>query len=168
MWEVSWRLNRTAIYWPPTLIAITGFLSLGPVPHSSIFSPTGLISNCSIGTWGPPLLGADLLYCIFSPTDWTSCPPSYIIIWRPFFFLRALQIAPIQPVHGQGYILIFLDQMHLLFTQVHFLFWQLAGVNILHWGCRIHWLLLCRRLRPPLQRVSWMTLNNLARSGSTW
>ena len=31
-----------------------------------------------------------------------------------------------QPVHGQGYILIFLDRMHLLFTQVHFLFWQLG------------------------------------------
>ena len=28
---------------------------------------------------------------IFSPTDWTSCAPSYIIIWRPLFFLRASQ-----------------------------------------------------------------------------
>ena len=26
---------------------------------------------------------------IFSPTDWTSCAPSYIIIWCPLFFLRA-------------------------------------------------------------------------------
>ena len=32
------------------------------------------------------------------------------------FFLWASQIALIQPVHGQGYILIFLDRMHLLFT----------------------------------------------------
>ncbi len=40
------------------------------------------------------------------------------------FFLWASQIALIQPVHGQGYILIFLDRMNLLFTQVHFLFWQ--------------------------------------------
>ena len=32
----------------------------------------------------------------------------------------------IQPVHSQGYILIFLDRMHLLFTHVHFLFWQLG------------------------------------------
>ena len=39
------------------------------------------------------------------------------------FFLWASQITLIQPVHGQGYILIFLDRMHLLFTQVHFLFW---------------------------------------------
>ena len=42
----------------------------------------------------------------------------------PTFFLWASQIALIQPVHGQGYILIFLDRMHLLFTLVHFLFWQ--------------------------------------------
>ena len=32
----------------------------------------------------------------------------------------------IQPVHGQSYILIFLDRMHLLFTPVHFLFWLLG------------------------------------------
>ena len=32
----------------------------------------------------------------------------------------------IQPVHGQGYILIFLDRMRLLFTQVPFPFWQLG------------------------------------------
>ena len=40
------------------------------------------------------------------------------------FFLWASQIALIQPMQGQGYTLLFLDQMHLLFTQVHFLFWQ--------------------------------------------
>ena len=45
------------------------------------------------------------------------------------FFLWASQIALIQPVHGQGYILIFLDRMHLLFTQVHFLFWQSVRVE---------------------------------------
>ena len=44
----------------------------------------------------------------------------------PTFSLWASQIALIQPVHGHGYILIFLDRMHLLFTQVHFLFWQLG------------------------------------------
>ena len=42
------------------------------------------------------------------------------------FFLWASQIALIQPVHSQGYILIFLDRIHLLFTLVHFLFWQLG------------------------------------------
>ena len=45
------------------------------------------------------------------------------------FFLWASQIALIQPVHDQGYILIFLDRVHLLFTQVHFLFWQPGRVG---------------------------------------
>ena len=45
------------------------------------------------------------------------------------FFLWVSQIALIQPVHGQGYILIFLDRIHLLFTQVHFLFWQPGRVG---------------------------------------
>ena len=33
--------------------------------------------------WGPTLLGAGFLYRILSPTDWTSCAPSYIIVQRP-------------------------------------------------------------------------------------
>ena len=40
----------------------------------------------------------------------------------PTFFLCVSQIALIQPIHGQGYTLL-LDRMHLLFTQLHFLFW---------------------------------------------
>ena len=103
----------------PTVMAITAFLSRSPGllnrgpggpaslehgPHSSIFSPTGLISNCL-----------------------TSClHPGYIIVRRPPSCERH-KSRSIQPVHGQGYILIFLDWMHVLFTQVHFLFWQLGG-----------------------------------------
>ena len=45
------------------------------------------------------------------------------------FFLWASQITLIHPAHGQGYILIFLNRMHLLFTPVHFLFWQLGRVG---------------------------------------
>ena len=65
-----------------------GPASLGHVPHSSTFSPTGTAQS---EAWGPPLLGAGFLYRIFSPTDWTSCAPSYIIIWHQLFFLRASQ-----------------------------------------------------------------------------
>ena len=36
----------------------------------------------------------------------------------------------IQPLDSQGYILIFLDCTHLLFTQVHFLFCQLGRVGV--------------------------------------
>ena len=97
----------------PTFMAITMFLScspgllnrgpggpasLGHVPHSSIFSPTGLTSSLHPG------------YII------VRCPPS----------CGCHKLHSIKPVHGQGYILIFLDWMHLLFTQVHFLFWLLG------------------------------------------
>ena len=63
----SWRQNRTATYWPPTLMAITVFFSRSP----------GLLA------WGPTLLGAAFLYHILSPTAWTSCAPSYIVVRRP-------------------------------------------------------------------------------------
>ena len=49
------------------------------------------------------------------------------------FFLWVSQIALNQPVHGQGYFLIFLYLMHLLFTQVHFLFWQLGRGQYVTW-----------------------------------
>ena len=95
------------------------------------------------GAWEPTLLGVGFLYRTLSPTDWISCAPSYIIVWHPpsswgythllqlnsTFFLWASQFTLIQPVHGQGYILIFLNQMHSLFTQVHFLYWQLGRVG---------------------------------------
>ena len=61
-------------------------------------------------------------------TDFLSLPGLYNCS-TPTFFLWASQISLIQPVHGQGYILIFLDWMHLLFTKVHFLFWQLGWVG---------------------------------------
>ena len=107
----SCRLNRTAKYWPPTLLAIIALLSRSPGllnrgPHSSIFSPTRLIPN------------------------WLNflCTELYNSLTSTFF-LWASQIALIQLVHSQGYILIFLDRMHLLFTKVHFLFWQPSRVG---------------------------------------
>ena len=92
-------------------------------------------SNCSIGAWVPPLLGAGFLYRISSPTNpisnWlTSCLyPGYIIVRRPPSFCGRHKSHSIQPIHGQGYILIFLDWMHLLFTRIHFLFWLLGRVG---------------------------------------
>ena len=103
-----------------------GPASLGHVPHSNIFSPTDLISNCSIGD-----LRAHLAGCWFSlphlPSNWLNilCTELYNCSTTTFF-LWATQIALNQPIHGQGYILIFLDQMHRLFTQMHFLFWPLG------------------------------------------
>ena len=123
----------------PTLLAITAFLSRSP----------GLLNR---GPRGPASLGAGFLNRILSPTRlipnrligglrapsagcWLS-QPHLISNWLNFlctelynsststFFLWASQITLIQPIHGQGYTLLFLDRLHLLFTLVHFLFWQ--------------------------------------------
>ena len=78
--------------------------------------------------------GAHSAGCLFSLPHLTSnwlnflCTELYNCL-TPTFFLWASQIALIQPVHGQGYTLIFLDRMHLLFTQVHSLFWQPGWVG---------------------------------------
>ena len=139
----------------PTQLAMTAFLSRSPgllnrgpgdpvslghvllYPASSlqlIWSPTPLIPNSQSGAWGLPLLGAGFLYSILSPTDWISCALSYIIVQHPPSFCGRHNFALIQPVHGQGYnILIFLDRVHLFFTQVYFLFWQTGWVGG-HWG----------------------------------
>ena len=77
------------------------------------------------------------------------------------FFLCASQIALIQPVHGQGYLLIFLDRMHLLFTQVYFLFWQLGQGQYVTWvGKVIHWEL-CKELK--FDHTNKCTAKNLSR-----
>ena len=62
-------------------------------------------------------------------SNWLNFQCTELYNNSPSTFLWASQIALIQPVHGQGYILIFLDRMHLLFTQVDFLFWQLGRVG---------------------------------------
>ena len=98
------------------------------LPHlTSNWSDIQLIwtSTAQSGVLRAPSAG-----CWFSlphlTSNWlTSClHPGYIIVRRPPCGRHKSH--SIQPVHGQGYILIFLDRMHLLFTQVHFLFWQLG------------------------------------------
>ena len=132
----------------PTLLAITAFLFRSPgllnrgpggpaslghvlIPASSlqlVWSPTHLISKLSIGG-----LRAPAARCWLSlphlVSNWLNflCTELYNSS-TPTFFLWASQLALIQPIHGQGYTLLFLDRMHLLFTQVHFLFWQLCRV----------------------------------------
>ena len=140
VWEVSWRLNRTATHWRPTLMAITAFLSrspglpnqgpggpasLGHGSHSSIFSPTVL------RPWTPTaqsgvLLGAGSLYSIFSSTDLNFLSPGLYNNLTSTYFLRESQFglySTHQPLRLSPDIF---DRMHLLFTQVHFFFWQLG------------------------------------------
>ena len=100
----------------------------GPSLSGCWFSLPHLISNSS----DPQLLNRGLR--AHSAGCWLSLP--YLVTnWLNFlctelyngststFFSWASQIALIQPIHGQGYTLLFLDRMHLLSTLVHFLFW---------------------------------------------
>ena len=110
------------------------------------------------GAWGPASLGAGFLYrtasylqLVWSPTinrglrapsagcslslvhlvsDWLNfrCTELYNSSTSTFFMWASL-ISHIQPIHGQGYTLLFLDRIHLLFTLVHFLFWQPGRVG---------------------------------------
>ena len=104
----------------PTLLAITAFLSRSPGQLNRGLRAQPL--------WDMFLNPASSLQLVWSPTDWISWALSYmvssIVQWPPSSCGRH-NFALIQPVHGQIYnIMIFLDRMHLLFTQVHFLFWQ--------------------------------------------
>ena len=145
MWEgVGDRIELQHIDPPPTLLAITAFLSRSPglldrgpwaqplwvlvfttasyLQH--IWSPTQSGARGSL-CWVLSFSTASYLQLVWSPTDCISCALSYIIAQRPPSSCGRHNFALIQPVHGQGYnILIFLDWMHLLFTLVDFLFWQ--------------------------------------------
>ena len=101
-------------------------------PHSyghQRFFP--VLLDCSTGGLGAKPLWvlvfstASFLQLIWSQTaDFLSSPGLYNDLTSTLH-PASVTIALIQPVHGQGYnILIFLDRMHLLFTHVHFLFWQ--------------------------------------------
>ena len=122
-----------------------GPASPGTCSDSSIFSPTPsaqsevlrapsagfwfslqhLISNWSElqllnrGSWGTPLLSADSLYSILSPTNWNFlCTELYYCFTPTQFTLSTVKLIPS-----------ILNRIHLLLTQVPFLFWQIARVG---------------------------------------
>ena len=126
---------------------------LGHVPHSSIFSwiggpegPLGwvlVIFTASYlkliwgsepqllirESWVHPLLGAGSLYSNLSPTDLNFLSQGLYNNLTSIFLPASVTISHlIQPLDSQGYILIFLDRMHLLFTHVYFD--SSAGVNM--------------------------------------
>ena len=114
--EVSWRLNRTAAYWPPNS---SGYHSLSfPFSWDAQLAARGP-SLC----WNMVLIPASSVQLI-----WISCRRGYIIIWRSptscerhictHFNPSTIKVIPLSPD--------IFDQMHLLFTQVHFFFWQLG------------------------------------------
>ena len=62
---------------------------------------------------------------------WTSCRRGYIIIWRPPTSCERHNSHSVQPLDSQGrpWSPDIFNRIHLLFTQVHFFFWQLGRVG---------------------------------------
>ena len=114
VWEVSWRLNKTVTYWPPS---------------SSGYSSTSFSFYWAAqpGAWGPSSQsGAGFHAGILSPKLWlqlTKLPfaPGCIIVWRSSASCGCHFCTKLNPSTVKVIPDIF-DRMHLLFTQVHFLF----------------------------------------------
>ena len=108
---------------------------------------SGVLRAPSAGCWFflPHLISnsSDTIWLNFLCTELYNC--------STFTFLWASEIATIQPIHGQGYILIFLDRMHLLFILVHFLFWELGrGQYATSWNIEV--LVFNSSFQPQIQR----------------
>ena len=110
--------------------------SWGPSLSGTWSSFQHLLSNSSElqllnrKSWGPLLLGTGSLYSMLSPTNLNFLSPGLYNNLMPSLLSVSVTISHlIQPLDSQSYILIFLDRMHLLFTQVHFLFWQLGRIG---------------------------------------
>ena len=99
VWEVSWRLNKTATYWPPALPAIAALLS----------HPAGLLNR---GPECPALCWVWFSLLRTATTDsklqtiWTSCRTGLYHCLTFTCFMWASHLNRIQLVHGRGYTLI--------------------------------------------------------------
>ena len=116
VWEGVGDRTKTATYWPPTLLAITAFLSRSP----------GLLNR---GPGAQSLLGHDSHYSIFSPADLNFLSPELYNNFTPTNFLRASQFALSSTPRQSRSLPDIFDRIHPLFTQVHFFFWQLGRVG---------------------------------------
>ena len=123
MWGVSWRLNKDCNILTPSSSATS----------STSFS-FSLAAQPGAQRAASPQSGADSHAGILSSKLWLQLTEllvtqGYIIVWRP-----PASCAPNSTRLQSRLSLDIFDQMHLLFTQVHFLFDSSAGseVNILH------------------------------------
>ena len=85
-----------------------------------------------LGAWGRSLCWDMVLIPASSlQLIWTSCRRGYMIIWRPPTSCERHNSHSIQPLDSKGrpWSPEIFDRMHLLFTHVHFFFWQLGRVG---------------------------------------
>ena len=91
-----------------------------------------VLLGCSTGGHGggQPLLGHGSHFSIFSPTDLNFLSPGLYNNLTPTYFLRASQFALNSTLRQSRLSPDLFDQMHLLFTQMHFSFDSLAGSEV--------------------------------------
>ena len=112
VWEVSWRLNKAATYWPPALLAKTVLLS-----HSGLLNQRPWFSLLELQPLTP---NSDL------QLTRTSCSTGLYNFWRPPASVSIASALNSTCPQSRLSPDIF-DWMHLLFTQVHFYFDSSAG-----------------------------------------
>ena len=133
VWEVSWRLNKTATYWLLALLAIAALLS----HYAGLFKRGGVTEGCKPSVWELVLSTASYLQLQQltpnSKLTRTSVTPGYINVWRPPASVSVAS-APNSTRPQSRLSPDIFDRMHLLFTQVHFLFDSsgMSEVNMLH------------------------------------
>ena len=121
LWEVSWRLNRTATYWPPPRQLYWLQQHFFPV----------LLGCSTRGLGAPPLLGYGSHSSIFSPTDLNFLSLRLYNNLTSTYFLWASHLYSIQPVDSQGYPLISSTGCTCNLHRCISSFDSLAGVNML-------------------------------------
>ena len=96
VWEVSWRLNKTATYWPPALLDIAAFLSRS----------AGLLNR---GPGGPASTGSgshssnwNTDFKLWSPTNWLPVAAGLYHCLISTCFLWRHNSHSIPPVNSQG------------------------------------------------------------------
>ena len=115
VWKVSWRLNRTATYWShPKLFWLQQLF----FPFSWAAQP---------GAWGPSLRW-DMVLIPASSLQllWPSCRTGLYNNFRPPTSCERHICTQFNPSTVKVIPWNLRPDMHLLFTQVHFLFWQLG------------------------------------------
>ena len=119
----SWYVLR-----PSSGVCRTREPSQGPSLSGTCSSFQHLLSNCNCSIGGPE--GPICSVLVLSTATYLQMISTSCHNLMPTLLPASVTIShSIQPLDSQGYILIFLDWMHLLFTQVHFLFWQLSRVG---------------------------------------
>ena len=119
--QSSITITHTRICTPHTLTHLQ--LQINEIPSVSL--PFSWAAQP--GAWGPSLCWDMVL---IPPSSlqliWTSRRWGYIIIWHPPTSCERHNSLSIQPLDSQCHPPDIFDRMHLLFTQMHFFFWQLG------------------------------------------